>query len=125
MKDNLEKYYRLSMDFANKAGWLMQNYEQQLRLCNKLSKERLSDDQKKLILSCLETHQVAADLCNYTKNFLQEIVKDYDVLIDAAKTRNIIEEQSEIISHYIDNDYSSHILRKYSHRLKDNSKVVS
>lgn len=95
MKDHQEKYLKLSQDFSNKAGWLMQMYEQQIRLCHRLSREKTTDEHKKLILSCLETHQVARDLCNYTHSFLQEVLTDLQFY--SVKARNTIEMQSELI----------------------------
>lgn len=101
MKDHLEKYLAVSKDFANKAGWLMQNYEQQIRLCDKLSRQKMSEDGKKLILSCIESQKTASDLCNFVKGFLQKIMSDSEHLIEGAKMKNIIEEQSEIINFFL------------------------
>ena len=101
MIDNLNKYISLSDEFSNKAGWLMQVYEQQIRICEQISRSKMDDDQKKLILSCIETQKTAADLCEFTIGFLREVMKDAQV-IEGAKTRNIIDDQSELLKYFLD-----------------------
>lgn len=101
--DNLEKYIRLNMDFPNKAGKLDSVLSAQKRLLTQLARTHgLTKEMKELLILVAEGYEVSNDLLAYIKNTLQEVANDAGTLIEGARMRNIIQEQSEFIGHVMD-----------------------
>lgn len=97
MSDNREKYYRLSIDFTNKAGELNRLLSTQKRIINKMASKKQSEETKALLLNVAESHMVVHDLVTWMHETLKQVALDSEALTQAAKMRNIIEQQSEEI----------------------------
>lgn len=98
MRNHIEKYVRLNMDFPNKAGKLNQVVVTQKRLVEKLMKSKQSPDVQELLISVAEGYDVTLDLLTYMKKTLQEVANDSQAIIEGSKLRNIIDEQSTLIN---------------------------
>lgn len=111
MTDNLEKYLQIQAQFPNKAGKLMQILQTQKRLTEELARKPQDDNTKRLLIANAEGYDVAVELIEWFKTQLNEIMQDIHTIKEGAKMRNIIQEQSDLISFYMDNDISSQVIR--------------
>lgn len=98
---HLEKYYRLNLEWPALAGNLDQTLKAQRRLIERLSKIKHTEEVKSLIVSVAASIEATEALIKWTHNMLTEVGKDSEVLIDAAKTRDTLEFQSEVILSYM------------------------
>jgi hypothetical protein len=110
MRDHIEKYLEIQELFPNKAGKLRSILEVQRRLTQELANRPQDDNTKRLLIANAEGYDVAIDLLEWFKTQLNEVMKDVSVLKEGAKSRNIIEEQGQLIGFYMDNDETSHLL---------------
>lgn len=86
--DHNEKYFRLNLDWPNKAGKLSQVLAAQKRLVTKLAGRKQDEDVKALLLLVAEGHTVTTDLLTYVHTTLQEVGKDAEALWTGSKLRN-------------------------------------
>ena len=98
MRNHIEKYVRLNIDFPNKAGKLNQVVVTQKRLVEKLMKSKQSPEVQELLISVAEGYDVTLDLLDYMKTTIQEVANDSQAIIEGSKLRNVIDSQSELIS---------------------------
>lgn len=111
MTDNLEKYLQIQAQFPNKAGKLMQILQTQKRLTEELARRPQDDNTKRLLIANAEGYDVAVDLIEWFKTQLNDIMQDIDTIKEGAKMRNVIQEQSDLISFYMGNDISTKIIK--------------
>jgi len=101
MPEYLEKYYRINMDFPNKAGKLDSVLTAQRRIIHKLMKSKQSPEVQELLVSVAEGIDVSYNLLAYMKETLQEVANDSNAVIEGARLRNTIDFQSEVLSEYM------------------------
>lgn len=102
MHDHMEKYLNIQMEFPNRAGKLAQVMATQKRLAEELAKRPQDDNTKRLLIATAEGYDVGMELLDWFKTQLQEVCNDVHILKDGAKMRNIIQEQSELVSFFLD-----------------------
>lgn len=102
MRNHIEKYIRLNMDFPNKAGKLNQVVVTQKRLVEKLMKSKQSPEVQELLISVAEGYDVTLDLLGYMKTTLQEVANDCDAILEGSRLRNVIQDQSDMILQLMD-----------------------
>jgi len=102
MRDHLEKYLEIQKAFPNKAGKLAQILQTQKRLAEQLAKRPQDDNTARLLIAVAEGYDVSVDLVEWFKTQLQEVLNDAENLAEGAKVRNIIDEQSELVSFFLD-----------------------
>ena len=111
MRDHTEKYLNIQMEFPNRAGKLAQVMATQKRLAEELAKRPQDDNTKRFLIATAEGYDLGMELLEWFKTQLQEVCNDVHTLKDGAKMRNIMQEQSDLISFYMDNDISSQVIR--------------
>jgi hypothetical protein len=101
MRDHMEKYLNIQLEFPNRAGKLAQVLATQKRLAEELAKRPQDDNTKRLLIATAEGYDVGMELLEWFKTQLQEFCNDAHILKDGAKMRNIIEEQSQFVSFFL------------------------
>lgn len=124
MRDYLEKYLIIQQSFPNKAGKIAQLLEAQKRLITKLAKQKQTDEVKSLLAVMAENYDVTSEFLQWNKEVLQGVLNDAEHLAEGAKCRNIIQEQSELLAFYMDNDLKAHEINTMTARLSDHKKDV-
>lgn len=102
MTDLQVKYYEINKSWPNKAGKLSQLLAFQRRKVERLSHSRQPDEVKELLKAVAEGHDVATQLIGYVHGLLKEVALDSETLMKGAQTRNMIQEQSDMISFFFD-----------------------
>lgn len=93
-----EKYYRINLDFPDKAGKLKSVIETQKRLVEAIARMHPKDeDIKALLVSVAEGYGVTDDLLTYMKNVLQGVANDSAALLEGSKIRTQHRDQGEEI----------------------------
>lgn len=114
----------IQQSFPNKAGKIAQLLEAQKRLITKLARQKQTDDVKSLLAAVAENYDVTSEFMQWSKEVLQGVLNDAEHLAEGAKYRNIIQEQSELLAFYMDNDLKAHEINTIMARLNDHNKDV-
>ncbi len=100
--DYKEKYYRLNLDWPDKAGKLSQVMATQKRLVTSMARSKQTEEAKKLIESVAEGYDVAIDLMKWMQDTLQDVGRDAHALAEGSQVHNQLKWNQEVLSEMMD-----------------------
>lgn len=100
--DYKEKYYRIGLDWPNKAGKLTEVLATQKRLITALSRSKQTDEVKRLLVSVGEGYDVAIDLMKWMEGLLKDVCEDSKALCEGSTVRNQLEWNRQLLSEMMD-----------------------
>ena len=104
--DYKEKYYRINLDWPEKAGKMNQVLATQKRLITKLSKSKQSQDVAELLVSVGEGYDVATDLMDWMRKMLTGVAQDATALCEGSTVRNQLKWNSELLGEMLDTKHN-------------------